>query len=758
MTFPLLTQAKLRVPRPHRRTIARRRVTRSLDAGGGRPLTVVCAPAGCGKTTALAQWVESADQPTAWLSLDAGDDDPRRLLAHLAAALGTVETEAAVEAQRALRDDADPFEEVLPRLLDGLEAAASADGFALVLDDLQHVRAPACHRLLEALIDALPPGARVVVATRSAPPLRLARRRAAGTVTEVGPRTLAFRPAESERLLNGALRLALSREQLAAVEERVGGWPAGLALVADSLPPEPDDARFRQALARSRADVDAYLGEELLDQLDPELRTFLRRTSILARLDASLCAAVLDAPAAGELLERARRSNLVASNPEPDADHDGAGGSLRCDRLLAQLLRRELHAREPQLVGALHLRASRWLDASGRVEEAIAHAGAAGDGRAAAALVHRHGETLMRARRYATVRRLIDAIPPERGEFGPYCRALGLLAGGLDGALSPAELDAGFRALRDRSDAPGVEALVERCLTLPFFGRVAESVQRGRALFARVREQPLPARAAIAANLGMALWFAGESGAARSLLEAHLDATAGRHRGWALATLALVAVDDRREERALAHAGAALAHVRGEAPALDHAYVHQAVAAVARAAGLRADAERELARAARLTRRVPGSLHDALTLLLRAELELDRGERCAARESAAAARAIVDDHLDAGIVEPRLAAVEAALARDGDELLGTSPTRAERRVLALLPSELSRRQIAAALYLSSDTVGTHLRRIYRRLGVGSRAEAVAVARARGLLDPVRGEIADRPTAVEGAAPGANSPR
>ncbi|MDW5593828.1 LuxR C-terminal-related transcriptional regulator [Conexibacter stalactiti] len=745
LSAPLVNEAKLRVPHVHRETIGRRRVTRLLLAGDSRPLTVVCAPAGFGKTTALAQWVETAPQPTAWLSLDAHDDDPRRLVAHLLAALERVRPGAASEAERALRGGSDLLETVLPLLLDALAHAATPDGLAIVFDDWHLVREPPCQRLLTALIDSLPPRVRVVVASRSAPPLRLARRRAAGTIAEIGREALTFRPAETERLLNGALALALRPDQLAAVEERIAGWPVGLALVGASMPAKPDRDRFLQAFSRSRSDVAEYLVDEVLDQLDPALRVFLRRTSILSRLNESLCAAVLDDPAAGELLDEARRSDLFLTVLD---DADPGGTWMRCHQLFAELLERELRVREPALIATLHLRASRWYEERGRVEEAIVHASAAGDGHRAAALVHRHGERLMRTRQYLSVRRLIDAIPPDRGEFGPYCRALHLLAGGLDG-VSPDEMYAGFRELRADYASPGVELLVEHCLLSPFFGRVREAVERGRALSGRTREQPLSVRAAVAANLGVLLWFAGESRAAQAVLEPHVDAMVERRRTWALATLALADLDSGLTERALARASAAISEVEenGGESAFEHALVYQAATCVLRAAGRREQAEATLARAARLTRKIPDSLYDAFTLLLQAELELDRRDRSGAREAATAARAIIARYPDVGVLEPRLAAVEAALRREAGELLGSDLTRAERRVLELLPSDLSRSGIAAALYLSQDTVGSHLRRIYRRLGVSSRAEAVAAARASGLLAP-----------AAAPEPAANSPR
>lgn len=667
MTVPLVVEAKLQVPRAHRQPIARSRLLRLLEAAGARPLTVVCAPAGFGKTTALVQWVDATRSPVAWLSLDARDDDPRHLLAHLLAALARLAPDATSAAEQGLRDGADLFETVLPLTLDALAVVAEPDGVAVVLDDLHLVDDPDCHRLLASLADTLPPSARLVVASRAAPP-RLARRRSAGAVSTIGPEALAFRPAEVERLLNGALELALRPDQLAAVEEHVGGWPVGLALIGAAMPTAPDRERFRRAFARSRREVVEYLVEEVLAQLDPALRRFLRRTSILGRLDERLCEAVLDDPAAGQLLARARRAQLLVTADDVDA----AGTWVRGHRSLAEPLERELRAREPQLVPLLHLRAADWFEREGRIEEALAHASAAGDGHAAAAA--------------------------------------------LDGS-SPDELDAGLRALR-----------------------------------ARMREEPPPARAGVASLLGTALWFAGENDAARLLLESQLDAMVDRHRVWSLATLALAALDSGRELEALAHADAALVLVeRSDGSAFERAYVQQAIARVARAAGQREQAERALARAARPTSPVPGSLHDALTLLIRAELALDRGDRAVARASAAAVRATVDRDPDVGVLGRRLAAIERTLARD-DELFGTPPTRAERRALDLLPSELSRSQIAAALYLTPDTVNSHLRRVFRRLGVRSRAEAVVAARARGLLPPLRAEAGDDAAAAARRAP------
>jgi LuxR family transcriptional regulator, maltose regulon positive regulatory protein len=720
---------KLRMPSLRPEAIARDRVIGLLAAGDDRPLTVVCAPAGYGKTTALVEWLAAKSHRWAWVSIDELDNDPRRLCAHVLAAIDVALPGAMQDAQRALAGGSDVHETVLGLALNALADAADA-GLVVVLDDYHCVEHPSCHKLVMGLIDGLPADARVVVSSRTPPPLRLARRRATGALAEIGVEELSFHPEESERLLNGSLGLDLDPDQIAAIDERTRGWAAGLSLVASSLPRRPERDEFLDAFARSGTRVSEYLIEEVLDACRPPLRDFLRRTSILGRLCASLCEAVLDDPGAGELLAEVQRTNLFITGLEND------GRWLRYHDLFAAMLQRELEASEPGLIPELHLRASRWYEQARHVEEAIEHASAAGDGRRAAALMYEHGTILVRDRRYVSVCRLIDAMPPDRGEYGPYCRALRLLARGLDGG-SPTVIYEEMQELKAHYDAPGVEQLVEHSLLSPFFGRVGEAVQRGRALLERSREEPLAIRAEIASNLGLLLWFTGESGDARALLEQHLDAMAARRRSPAFAALAFIAVEQGQPATAIARGEAAVAEAErmGGESGLEFALAYQALADALRAAGRHDDAERVVTHAGQVTSKVPGALNHALTLVLQAELELARGERSEARRAASEARVIIDRYPDVGVLANRLAAVEATLERRAsDTMLGSRPTPAEMRLLALLDSDLTLKQIAADhLYVSINTVTSHAQRLYRRLGVRTRTEAVAAARERGLL-------------------------
>jgi LuxR family maltose regulon positive regulatory protein len=721
--------AKLRTPRVRPETIPRHRLTELLDDAARRPLTVVSAPAGYGKTTAIVEWLARDRRRCGWVSVDALDNDPRRLCAHLLAALDRALPGAMDDARRALAGGSDLDDTVVPLAVNALDEHADHE-VVLVVDDYHHVEHQEGHALLVGLIDRAPPNVHFVVASRTAPPLRLGRRRTAGMVAEIAPEQLAFRPAESEQLLNGSLDLDLTTEQLTAIDERVRGWAAGLSLVVSSLPARPDRDEFLEAFTRSRATVAEYLIEEVLDACEPALRAFLRRTSILRRLCAPLCEAVLDDPAAGALVEEVRRSNLFVTVL------DGDERWMRYHDVFADLLRGELRAREPGLIAELHLRASRWHEQAGLVEEAIEHANAAGDGPRAARLMYEHGEDLLHDRRYVSICRLIDAMPPERGVHGPYCRALYLLAIALDGASLPIVYE-GLRGLKAHYDAPGVERIVEHTLISPFFGHVAESARTGRAFLDRARDEPPATRAAIAANLGVVMWFAGEAAEARALLEPYLDAMIGRRRNWARAVLAFIAVEQGQQEIASSHAEAAVAEAEatGGESALEYSLAYQARGDVLRSAGRHGDADRVLAHAARVTSRFPGSLYFALTMVLRAELELARNDRSRARSAAVEARAIIARYPDVGVLATRLEAVEAGLERrGGGVMLGSQPTPAELRLLALLEQDLTLREIASEhLYVSFNTVRSHAQRLYRRLGVRTRAEAITVARGRGLL-------------------------
>jgi LuxR family maltose regulon positive regulatory protein len=344
-------------PRP-RVSIRRERVDELFDAATAVPLTAVCAPAGFGKTTAVGDWLASRGRRSTWLTLAATDNDA---------------------------------ESLFPRLLDlwGDIAAGCGEAFSVVFDDFQVLTRPASHRAVETMVDRLPAGVQAIVVSRTPPPLRLARRRVAGTVLEVGATDLAFTAVEAETLLDGACGLELGPARVDEITASVAGWPAGLALVAGSLSEAPG-RELGPGLELAWGRIDQYLREEILWHLDPDLREFLMRASILDRLHPSLCAALLEDGRAAELLLAAGDARLLSPDPR-DAD-----GWVRLQRPFRESLRRELRARKIESLPSLHLRASHWYEGTGMLEEAIEHAGLGEDDHRAAALLEAAARSLDR--------------------------------------------------------------------------------------------------------------------------------------------------------------------------------------------------------------------------------------------------------------------------------------------------------------------------------------------------------------------------
>jgi LuxR family transcriptional regulator, maltose regulon positive regulatory protein len=418
MSAPILT-TKLYVPAlPGQRT-PRPRLIEQLDAGLTGKLTLVCAPAGFGKTTLLAEWMVQGDDGQwtrddrfAWLSLDKQDNDPTLFLSYLAAALQTVDEELGETALSLLQSPQPPaFPVVLGTVINRL--AEREERLVLALDDYHLIENPAIHEVLTYLLDHQPPQFHLAIASRADPPLPLARLRVRQQMNEIRAADLRFTTDEAAAFLQQVWHIDLSPNHVAALEARTEGWIAGLQLAAlslERLQSEQEIAEFVDAFAGSHRYVLDYLADEVLQQQPPEVQTFLLHSSILERLCADLCQAVLETPDAQTLLERIEAANLFL------VPLDGRREWFRYHHLFADLLRHRLKQTQPDLLPTLHRRASRWYEEHHLIDEAITHALAAGDtGRLIALIeaarwqVHGRGDL-------ATLRRWLDLLPPEEVE------------------------------------------------------------------------------------------------------------------------------------------------------------------------------------------------------------------------------------------------------------------------------------------------------------------------------------------------------
>jgi LuxR family maltose regulon positive regulatory protein len=436
-----LLATKLHIPRARDGLVPRPRLVDRLTEALAGELTVVCAPAGFGKTALLADWARRSDRPVAWLSLDAADNDPVRFWRHVAAALGSARPGAAERLTALLGPPPGSVEVAVAALVN--ELAAASDVVVLVLDDYHLIESPAVHESVMFLLEHLPTGLRLAITCRADPPLPLARLRAGGELAELRAGELRFTQEEAAALLREAAGTGLPEDAVAPLAARTEGWAAGLQLAGLSLRGQQDVASFVAAFTGSHRYVLDYLAEEVLDRQPEGVRAFLLETSVLSRLCGPLCDAVTGRGGSQRLLEAIERANLFLT------PLDEVRGWWRYHPLFADLLRARLAQEQPERLPGLHRAAAAWCEQRGLADDAVRHALAAGDAGWAARLVEGHiGATLAWAEG-ATVTRWLAALPREQVRARPRLCALRAVQAALAGQAGEFEywLDAAEAAL-----------------------------------------------------------------------------------------------------------------------------------------------------------------------------------------------------------------------------------------------------------------------------------------------------------------------
>ncbi len=409
-----LVRTKLTVPEPPR-LVERPRLREALDQLMHRRAAIVSAPAGFGKSTAVADWVRRTGRVAGWVTLDQGDNDPARFLAYVIEALRGAAPRAAAAARQVL-ESTHPItaEPVLAVLVNGTRSL-SAD-FVLVLDDYHVISSQAVHDSLELLLDHLPPRVHLVIASRADPPLPLARLRSQEQIVELRAAELRFTSSESEAFFNTLMRLELSLPDVQTITGRTEGWIAGMRLVASSLRGSGDPSEYIRRFSGSERHVADYLSEEVLRWQPPATLSFLLQTSIVDQLCAELCTALTGITDSPSILRRLETDGLFL---EP---LDAQRTWYRYHPLFADILRQRLHQHAAARLEDLHRRASAWYAENGMVEEAIDHALAGKEYPRAAALVQSAADDMMMNCRAATFLRWAEAIPPEvRAGFPVLC-------------------------------------------------------------------------------------------------------------------------------------------------------------------------------------------------------------------------------------------------------------------------------------------------------------------------------------------------
>ena len=535
MAVPLIA-TKLNFPVLRSRVVERPRLRALLDRGKDARLTLISAPAGFGKTTLLADWLAHLPDPQtsiAWLSLDAGDNEPTLFWPHLVAALQAVGARRGTSFPE-LPSAIQPDQGFITSLLN--ELAATPAPTILVLDDLHLVDRSDIHEQLGFLIEHLPPHVHIIVSTRADPAVPLARLRARGELIEIRSANLRFTGEEAAAYLNDVMHLGLSAADATTLERKTEGWIAALQLAVLSLDGRADAAEFIEDFAGSGRYIVDYLVEEVLARVPENVRHFLLETCFLDRLSGPLCDAVTGGSGSRQMLETLDRANLFL------VPLDNRRQWYRYHHLFADVLETQLDSAARDRLRVLRRRASDWYEAHGERSEAIRHALAAEDFGRAAELIELAVFGMQKMRQELTIRTWMRALPDSIVRTRPVLgiALAGVLASvgefeGLEDRLR--DVERGLAAIAaagdsklegvavaDHDQLPRVPALVElyRAALGQTRGDLPASIRHAERVLETAPADDHLTRAAAASLLGIAYWSEGK------LKEAHAGWTAGR--------------------------------------------------------------------------------------------------------------------------------------------------------------------------------------------------------------------------------------
>ncbi|MFC1879741.1 LuxR family transcriptional regulator [Chloroflexota bacterium] len=531
-----LLTTKLFIPPTRPELVPRPRLIKRLDEGLHRKLTIISAPAGFGKTTVVADWLDhlrlgaqkenQIDYRIAWLSLDEGDNDPARFLSYFIAALNRTKGKDAPFGKGALgllqSPESPPVEAILTSLINEFDEGLNK--YILVLDDYHVIETKPVDNTLTFLLEHQPPQLHLVIVTREDPHLTLSRLRARGQLTELRVADLRFTHAEATGFLNQLMDLNLSAEDIAALETRTEGWIAGLQMAALSMQGREDTASFIQSFTGSHRFVLDYLVEEVLQQQPENVQEFLLRTSILDRLCAPLCdALLLDANILGqETLVYLERTNLFI------VPLDNERRWYRYHRLFADLLRQRLHQSTASSAGnkergedELHSRASVWYEENGLEIEAFHHAVASNDIKRATRLMEGGGMPLHFRGAVTPVLNWLESLPTKVLDAKPslwvmYASALSMTGqmSGVEEKLQAAEIALQGAEQDDiaRNTVGHIAAI--RALLAAAQHQVKTIITQSQRALEYLHPDNLPVRTATIWKLGIAYQLQGDRAAA----------------------------------------------------------------------------------------------------------------------------------------------------------------------------------------------------------------------------------------------------
>ncbi len=718
-----------------KRLIGRPRVFEKLGRDWPAPLLVVNAPAGFGKTTTIEAFLGGRSARTVWISLDEDDNDAvllwSRILAEAHREYG-IGHKAGAALGSAIASPRRAIEQL------AAEARKLGEPLVIVLDDLHLIDDAVCLRSIELGVRLLTPEVSWILLTRQNPALPLERLNGRGELLRIGPEVLAFDQEETADLLS-RFDLNFGRDERDAVHEATGGWPAAVYMSALWLRDAPDPKAAALELAPGDGELTDYLVHEVIGGLPPRLRTFLRRSAVLRRLNGALCDEVLQQVGSQEMIDQLRETSLLVRGER------GRRGWYRYHALLRRALVAELEELEPGAAAPMQRRAAAWFLGEGLPEDAAELARDAGAYALLADLLADNHLMLMRGGRATTLLRWVEALPEDVLAERPDVAISAAMAAEVAArpSIEVRRLLGRADVARQRED-PGwsVESEVEFQMLSAATGEggVGASVAAAR-VAAELSVESVPQLSHVSeAVLGMFLDLAGEREEAEAISRKVVEDPTVVARPFALlfakGTLALAELRRGRPKSAREQIERALATITRfaieDATVASRIYACEALVAIAEgdAAAARRAAERALERPFDTAPML------AWTQLVAADARAFAGDFAGARAALEHAREMIERAPDAGRLVGELDAVTTRVAAAEAEggVLAEPVSPAELRVLRLLAEDMTRAEIADSLVVSLNTVKTHQRSLYRKLGASDRETAIGRARSYGLLD------------------------
>ena len=736
-----VVESKVRVPDRGPETVPRTALVNRLRAAGAFPIVLVVAPAGYGKTTLLAQWAARDVRPFAWVSVDERDEDPVVLLKHVAAAIDQVDSLGAHVAEAFDTPGESIWDVIVPRLSG--ELASRTSPFVLVLDNADVLESAESLAAIGVLIENIPHGSMIALAGRTYPRLPIAALRLAAPLLEFGSYELGLSRREAELLLR-ALGVEPDEREIAGLLRRTEGWAAGLhlaALASQEVCEELDGPLDLTNITGDQRYIADYFRAEYLSELTPDVLRFLRRTSVLEKMCAPLCNAMLGSKRSARELEAIEESNLFLVRL------DQHRGWHRYHHLFRDLLQRELEEHEPDLVPVLNRRAAQWYEAHEDPESALFHAHAAGDIDDAARILSSIALEVHNSGRVAAVEGWLDLFDHEgRLDRHPAVAIHGSSIHAARGRAEEADrwLHAAERgvALRRRGVTAVRPKIAVMRSALCADGPVRMQADAESAI-AKLAKDDVWLPSALLVH-GAAAALLGDTDRADSILAeaveraARIGSTETRAVAVGERSLIAAARDDLRTADALAEEARRVVEV-GELGTYPTSALALAAAARSRLRHGQWDQARHLLTASmRLT---PHLNHALPWLAVQARIELAEAyvtlrDREAAQHVLEEARGILATRPALGVLGDGVERLEQEIAAMPKAHDGVSSglTRAELRLLPWLSTHLSFKEIGERLHVSRNTIKTQAISVYRKLGVSSRSEAVTIAEDLGLIE------------------------